>query len=67
MKLKCIRDVVMSPSGEVAFKAGEEYEFGINSSGELYRFTNNNNTMHMFRAHGPDAWSVYFKYVLEVA
>lgn len=60
MKFQCIKDVVMT-DGEVAFKAGEMYEFGMNADGELYRFTNNNNTMHMFRAGGSDAWTVYFK------
>lgn len=62
MKLKCIRDVVMT---KVAFKAGQEYEFSMNAHGEISRKTESG--VHMFRANGPDAWAVYFKYELEDA
>lgn len=64
IKLKCIRDVIMIPTGEVAFKAGEEYGFHMNSKGEISRTTDN--CVHMFRASGVDALTVYFEYVLEV-
>ena len=63
MKLLCVKDVVMIPDGDIAFKQGQYYEFGINSSGEIHRSTDN--TMHMFRAYGPDAWTNYFVKELE--
>lgn len=65
MKLQCIKDVVMLKDGSVAFKAGEEYEFSMNAHGEISRKTENG--VHMFRTSGPEAWSVYFKYVLDMA
>lgn len=61
MKLLCVKDVVMLRSGDIAFKAGEEYEFSMNASGEISRPMHNG--IHMFRALGPEAWTVYFKYV----
>lgn len=59
MKLKCIKDVVMMRTAEVAFKAGEYYDFHMNASGEILRTTDNG--IHMFRNAGPDAWYVYFE------
>jgi hypothetical protein len=64
MKLKCIRDVVMTRDARVAFKAGQEYDFSMNAHGEISQKTENG--VHMFRASGPEAWTVYFKYELEV-
>jgi hypothetical protein len=60
MKLKCIRDVVMTKDARVAFKAGGVYDFSLNAHGEIYQKTETG--VHMFRASGPDAWNVYFKY-----
>jgi hypothetical protein len=62
MKLLCINDVIMT-DGTTAFKAGEEYEFIMKSDGDIQRFSNN--TVHIFIADGPQAWSSYFEYVLE--
>ena len=59
MKFKCIKDVVMLETGKVAFKAGEDYEFTMNASGEISRPTEKG--FHYFRNAGPDAWFVYFK------
>ena len=64
MKLKCIKDVVMTKDGRVAFKAGEEYTFSLNAHGEISQKTETG--VHMFRASGSDAWTKYFKYELEV-
>lgn len=63
MKLKCIKDVVMTKDGSVAFKAGQEYEFGMNAHGEIHKKTEAG--VHMFRASGPEAWTIYFSYELE--
>ena len=63
MKLTCIRDVVMTKDARVAFKAGQEYDFSMNGHGEISHKTENG--VHMFRASGEDAWTVYFKYELE--
>ena len=49
MKLLCVKDVVMIPDGDIAFKQGQYYEFGINSSGEIHRFTD--------YAHVPCLWA----------
>jgi hypothetical protein len=59
MKLKCIKNVVMLQTAEVAFKAGEYYDFHMNDSGEILRATDKG--IHMFRNAGPDAWYVYFE------
>ena len=64
MKLKCLKDVEMSKDSRVAFKAGQEYEFSMNAHGEISQKTETG--VHMFRACGPEAWTVYFKYELEV-
>ncbi len=61
MKLKCVRDVVMSNDGRVAFKAGEVYDFSLNAHGEISQKTETG--VHMFRASGPEAWHIYFKYI----
>lgn len=63
IKLKCYKDVVMIPSGEVAFKAGEEYSFHMKSNGDIQQFKNN--TVHIFYSVGEQAWTNYFEYVLE--
>ena len=63
IKLKCHTDVIMHPTGEVAFKAGEEYWFHMNSSGEISR--NTEKGLHMFRASGVDGWTNYFVKELE--
>lgn len=63
MQLKCIRDVVMNKTYEVAFKAGEYYEFHINAHGEISRTTDKD--IHMFRASGVDGWPTYFVHELE--
>jgi len=65
MKLKCIRDVVMNKDARVAFKASREYDFSMNAHGEISQKTETG--VHMFRASGPEAWTVYFKYELEDA
>lgn len=62
IKLKCHTSVVMN-TGEVAFKAGEEYWFHMNASGEISRTTDKG--VHMFRASGVDGWTNYFEYALE--
>ncbi len=64
MKLKCIRDVVMIPDGDIAFKAGEYYEFHLKANGEISRYTEAGG-VHYFRAVGPDAWTNYFVKELE--
>lgn len=63
MKLLCVKDVVMTKDARVAFKAGQEYEFSMNAHGEISQKTETG--VHMFRASGLDAWTVYFSYVLE--
>lgn len=62
--LKCIEDVVMVPSGEVAFECGKSYDFHLKSNGDIQRFSNN--TVHIFYCVGQQAWTNYFKYDLEV-
>lgn len=64
MKLKCLKDVEMSKDGRVAFKAGSVYDFSMNKHGEVSHKTETG--VHMFRASGSEAWTVYFKYELEV-
>lgn len=64
MKLKCIKDVVMS-NGEVAFKAEKDYHFQMNSEGEIFRATEGG--VHYFRTAGADAWVNYFKVEMESA
>lgn len=63
IKLKCHTSVIMHPTGEVAFKAEEEYWFDMNASGEISRTTDKG--VHMFRASGVDGWTNFFEYVLE--
>lgn len=65
MKLKCLKDVVMSKDGRVAFKTGSVYDFSMNKHGEVSHKTETG--VHMFRASGSEAWTVYFKYELEDA
>lgn len=62
IKLKCHTDVVMN-TGEVAFKAGEEYWFSMKANGNIERFADN--CLHKFMAYGPEKWTEYFEYVLE--
>lgn len=64
IKLKCHKDVVMTPTGEVAFKAGEVYDFSMNLHGEITYMTDKR--VHMFRATGDEAWTNFFEYELEV-
>jgi hypothetical protein len=63
IKLTCIKDVIMN-TGVVAFKAGEDYNFNMNCHGEISRTTENG--VHMFSPKGIDAWTIYFKYSMEV-
>lgn len=63
IRLKCIKDVIMHPTGEVAFKAGQEYGFHMKSNGDIQQFKNN--TVHIFYSVGQQAWTNYFEYVLE--
>ena len=63
MKLLCIRDVIMNQDGSVAFKAGEQYDFEMNASGEIFQPTENG--FHYFRTSGPEAWVNYFKVEIE--
>jgi hypothetical protein len=65
IKLKCIKDVIMVATGEVAFKARQEYGFNIKSNGDIQQFKNN--TVHIFYSVGQQAWTNYFEYVLEEA
>ena len=65
IKLKCIRDVIMTPTGEVAFKAGQEYDFNMNAHGEISQKAEMG--VHMFRVSGPEAWVNYFKFEMESA
>ena len=62
IKLKCHTSVVMN-TGEVAFKAGEEYEFHIKSNGNIERFADN--CLHKFMCYGPSKWSNFFVKELE--
>jgi hypothetical protein len=64
MKFLCHRDVVMLQTGKVAFKAGEQYDFEMNASGEIFQPTENG--FHYFRTCGPDAWVNYFKVEMDV-
>jgi hypothetical protein len=63
IKLTCIRDVVMSQSGDIAFKAGEEYCFHLKADGDIERFADN--CLHKFMCYGPDSWTNYFVRELE--
>lgn len=63
IKLKCHTDVLMHPTGEVAFKAGEEYWFHIKANGNIERFADN--CLHKFMAYGPEKWTNYFAKELE--
>lgn len=63
IKLKCHTSVIMHPTGEVAFKAGEEYWFNTNGSGEISRTTDKG--VHIFCAGGVDGWTNYFVKELE--
>lgn len=62
IKLKCHTDVVMN-TGEVAFKAGEEYWFTLKPSGNIERFADN--CLHKFMCYGSHAWVNYFVKELE--
>ena len=53
----------MNQDARVAFKVGQVYEFSMNAHGEVSTLTSNG--VHMFRASGPESWTVYFKYELE--
>lgn len=53
----------MSRTGEVAFKAGEEYYFHLKANGNIERFTDN--CLHKFMCCGPDKWTNYFVRDLE--
>lgn len=59
MKLLCVKDVVMTKDARVAFKAGEVYDFSLNAHGEISQKTETG--VHMFRASGDGAWTVYFE------
>lgn len=63
--LKCVTDVVMT-DGEVAFKAGSSYDFHMKPNGDIQRFTEFNNAIHIFTASGPDGWVNWFVYELEL-
>jgi len=63
IKLKCHTSVIMHPTGEVAFKAGQEYSFHMKSNGDIQQFKNN--TLHIFYSVGQQAWTNYFEHVLE--
>lgn len=62
IKLKCHTSVVMN-TGEVAFKAGEEYEFHLKSNGNIERFADN--CLHKFMCYGPSKWVNFFVKELE--
>jgi hypothetical protein len=53
----------MHPTGEVAFKAGEEYWFYMKANGNIERFADN--CLHKFMAYGPNKWTNYFVKELE--
>lgn len=57
IKLKCHKSVVMN-TGEVPFKAGEEYWFTLKPNGNIERFADN--CLHKFMCYGLDAWANYF-------
>jgi len=63
IKLKCHTSVVMN-TGEVAFKAGEEYWFTLKANGNIERWTGN--SLHKFMCYGPSKWVNYFVKELEV-
>lgn len=63
IKLKCHTSVIMHPTGEVAFKAGEEYWFHMKANGNIERFADN--CLHKFMVYGSEAWVNYFEHVLE--
>lgn len=61
--LKCTDDVVMR-DGEIAFKAGERYDFHMSANGDIQRFTDN--AVHIFTASGMDGWINWFVYEMEI-
>lgn len=63
MKLLCIKDVVMLQTGEIAFKAGEDYEFTMSPNGEISRPIANG--FHYFLTYGPNKWTNHFVHELE--
>lgn len=63
IKLKCHTSVIMHPTGEVAFKAGEEYWFSMKPNGNIERFADN--CLHKFMAYGPEKWTDFFVKELE--
>lgn len=62
IKLKCHTSVVMN-TGEVAFKAREEYWFTLKPNGNIERFADN--CLHKFTCCGSQAWTNYFVKELE--
>lgn len=53
----------MSRTGDIAFKAGEEYYFHLKANGNIERFADN--CLHKFMCCGPDKWTNYFVRELE--